>query len=168
MHTDKIERVRQIIKAEEFKDKFRELTVTYIWGKTGVGKTRHVMEKYGYSNVYRVTDYVHPFDNYKGEEVILFDEYRGQLKIHDMLNYLDGYPLELPCRYSNKQACYTKVYIISNISFEQQYPNIKVEQINTWNALKRRIHRFELFGYQAADNILSRMFSIDHVTTTIK
>ncbi|WP_148501016.1 P-loop NTPase family protein [Paenibacillus rubinfantis] len=84
LHTDKIERVRQIIKAEEYKDKFRELEVAYIWGKTGVGKTRHVMEKFGYQNVYRVTDYIHPFDNYKGEDVILFDEFRGQLKIHDM------------------------------------------------------------------------------------
>lgn len=62
-HIDKIERARQVIRAEEFKDKFRELTVSYLWGKKGVGKTRHVMEKYGYSNVYRVTDYVHPFDN---------------------------------------------------------------------------------------------------------
>lgn len=147
-HIDKIERVRQVIKSEEYREKFRELTVTYIHGKTGVGKTRHVMEKYGYSNVYRVTDYTHPFDNYKGEDVMLFDEFRGQFKIYDMLNYLDGYPLELPCRYSNKQACYTKVYIISNIPFEEQYPNIKVEQINTWNALKRRIHKFEKFDYQ--------------------
>ncbi len=57
-----------------------------------------------------------------------------------MLNYLDGYPVELPCRYANKQACYTKVYILSNIPFEQQYPNIQAEQPETWLALKRRIH----------------------------
>ncbi|CAH1215710.1 hypothetical protein PAECIP111893_04011 [Paenibacillus plantiphilus] len=44
LHTDKIERVRQIIKAEQFKEVFRELEVTYMWGKTGIGKTRHVME----------------------------------------------------------------------------------------------------------------------------
>ncbi|MCU6713246.1 hypothetical protein M6D81_31565 [Paenibacillus sp. J5C_2022] len=158
LHIDKMERVRQTIKAEVFKDKFRELIVTYIWGRTGIGKTRSVMEKYGYSSVYRVTDYLHPFDNYKGEDVILFDEFRGQLKIHDMLNYLDGYPLELPCRYANKQACYTKVYIISNISFEQQYPNIKDEQAQTWLALKRRIHNYQLFGQQEAKDILE-MFS---------
>lgn len=145
LHTDKIERVRQIIKAEEFKEIFRELEVIYIYGKTGIGKTRYVMEKHGYSNVYRITDYVHPFDNYKGEDVILFDEYHGQLKLTDMLNYLDGYPLDLPCRYSNKQACYTKVYIVSNISFEAQYGNFKLEQPNTWNALKRRIHSFIAF-----------------------
>ena len=79
------------------------------------------MEKYGYQNVYRVTDYDHPFDSYKGQDVIVFEEFRSSLKIQDMLNYLDGYPCELPCRYNNKLACFTKVYIITNISFNQQY-----------------------------------------------
>ncbi|MGF7050580.1 hypothetical protein J2T13_005130 [Paenibacillus sp. DS2015] len=141
-HIDRIDRARNMITIEEFKEKFRELEVTYIWGNTGTGKTRYVLEKHGYSHVYRVTDYVHPFDNYKGEDVILFDEYHGQFKITDLLNYLDGYPLELPCRYNNKQACYTKVYIISNISFEHQYPKLQTLQSSTWEALKRRIHSY--------------------------
>ena len=61
------------------------------------------------------------------------------MSISDMLNYLDGYPVELPCRYANRVACYTKVYIISNISLEQQYPNVQAEYPETWNAFRRRI-----------------------------
>lgn len=156
-HIDKIERARQVIKEEEFKEKFRKLTVTYIWGRTGIGKTRYVMEKYGYTNVYRVTDYAHPFDGYRGEDVIVFDEFRGQLKIYEMLNYLDGYPLELPCRYANKQACYTKVYLISNIPFDQQYPDVKTKEPETWLALKRRIHKFQFFEAQDAAKILEAL-----------
>ena len=68
-HLDKIERARQTIKAETYKDIFIIMEVTYIWGETGTGKTRSVMEKFGYSNVYRVTDYAHPFDAYTGEDV---------------------------------------------------------------------------------------------------
>lgn len=30
------------------------------------------MEKYGYDNVFRITDYTHPFDNYKNQEVVIF------------------------------------------------------------------------------------------------
>ncbi|PWW33725.1 MULTISPECIES: hypothetical protein [Paenibacillus] len=112
------------------------------------------MDQYGSLNVYRVMDYTHPFDSYKGEDVVLFDEFRGHFKIHDMLNYLDGYQLEFPCRYANKQACYTKVFVISNIRFEQQYPIIKLEQPETWLALKSRIHKFQLFGQQEAKEIL--------------
>lgn len=142
---DKIRQARQTIQGEKFKDVFRELDVSYLWGSAGVGKTRCVMEQFGYANVYRVTDYLHPFDSYKGQDVILFDEFRSQLTITELLNYLDGYPLELPCRYANKQACFSKVYIVSNIPLEQQYPNIHAEQPKTWEALLRRIHHnFEI------------------------
>lgn len=137
---DKVSRTRQTILYENYKNVFRELDVTYIWGAAGVGKTRSVMDKYSYGNVYKVTDYMHPFDGYVWEDVLLLDEYRSNFTIGDLLNFLDGYPLVLPCRYANKQACYTKVYIISNIPLEQQYPNIQAEQPATWAALKRRIH----------------------------
>lgn len=136
-----INEVRQTVLQSKFKNKFRELDVTYIWGKAGIGKTRYIMEKHGFENVYRLTSYERGcFDNYKGEEVILFDEFREGFKIAEMLNYLDGYPLMLPSRYSNKVACYTKVYIVSNIAFNKQYEWYKQNQIATWQAFKRRVH----------------------------
>lgn len=135
-----IEQARQTLLEAQFRDAWRELEVTYIWGETGSGKTRSVMETYGYSNVYRVTDYAHPFDSYKGQDVILFDESRSSLTLADMLKYLDGYPIELPCRYANKVACYTKVFLISNIPLEKQYPNIQIDEPESWKAFQRRIH----------------------------
>ena len=79
------------------------------------------MDRYGDGNVYRVTNYKHPFDGYKGEPVILFDEFRSSLPLPDMLNYLDVYPLMLPSRYADRVACYTRVFIVSNIPLEEQY-----------------------------------------------
>lgn len=140
MKLDKIERTRQVIKESEYRNTFRKLTVTYISGDTETGKTRYVMESNGYENVYRITDYKHPFDGYQGQPVICFEEFRSSLPIASMLNYLDGYPLELPCRYSNKIACYTSVYIVSNISLEKQYEYEQENETETWNAFLRRIH----------------------------
>ena len=111
--------------------------MTYIFGKTGSGKTRSVMEKFGYENCYRVTDYKHPFDTYDGQDDIIFEEFRGGLKHGDMLNYLDGYPLLLPCRYFNRQACYTKVFLITNIPPDEQYVNVDRE---SREAFFRHIH----------------------------
>lgn len=138
---ERLDRVRQIIKQEEFKNCFRKLEVTYIYGDTGLGKTRGIMEQYGYSNVYRVTDYLHPFDGYRGQDVIVFEEFRSSLSVSDMLNYLDGYPLELPCRYSNKYACYTKVYIVTNVLLSSQYKNVQNEFPETWLAFLRRLNK---------------------------
>lgn len=139
-----IEKSRQTLLAERYKNEWRKLNVTYLWGDTAAGKTRSVMDEYGYSQVYRVTDYSHPFDSYKGQDVIVFEEFRSSLAIGDMLNYLDGYPVELPSRYANKVACFTKVYIISNISLEQQYRNIQADNPETWAAFRRRIHHVNL------------------------
>lgn len=139
LHMDKVERARQVIRQESFKDTWRDVEVTYVYGDTGSGKTRGIMEQYGYSNVFRVTDYLHPFDNYKGQEILIFEEFRSSLRIGDMLNYTDGYPLELPCRYANKYACYTKVYIISNLPLSQQYAQLQRENFESYRAFLRRI-----------------------------
>lgn len=141
LNLEKIERVRQAVREQQYRDTFRKLDVTYIWGKTGTGKTRGVMEKYSYSGVYRVTDYSHPFDSYAGEDVLLLDEYSSNFKIRDLLNFLDGYPLNLPCRYTNRVACYTKVYIISNLCLSKQYPETQINSPATFSALLRRIHK---------------------------
>ncbi|MEL7657145.1 MAG: replication protein, partial [Bacillota bacterium] len=137
---DKMDRARQAIQAERWKNEFRFLQVNYVWGNTGVGKTRWVMDKYGYSNVYRITNYQHPFDSYKNQPVIIYEEFRSSLPISDMLLYLDGYPTMLPCRYADKQACYTIVFIISNIPLSKQYPQAQIESPETWRAFQRRLH----------------------------
>lgn len=57
-----------------------------------------------------------------------------------MLNYLDIYPLTLPARYSDRVACYSTVYITSNIPLEEQYREIQRYQLETWRAFLRRIN----------------------------
>ena len=141
LNLEKIERERQAVREQQFRETFRQLETIYIWGPTGTGKTRGVMETHGYCGVHRVTDYSHPFDSYAGEEVLLLDEYASNFKIRDLLNYLDGYPLTLPARYSNRVACYTKVYIISNLCLSRQYPEVQYESPATYAALLRRIQK---------------------------
>lgn len=140
IHISRMDKIRQDILEARYRDEFRQLDVTYIFGPTATGKTRGVMEQHGYSSVYRVTDYTHPFDRYAQEPVLLLDEFRSSLMVGDMLDYLDGYPLALPARYANRQACYTTVYLISNIDLREQYPNVQTSEPETWKAFLRRIH----------------------------
>ena len=138
----------------KFNNIFRKLEVTYIFGRTEKGKTRYIMDKYGYTNVYRVTKYDHTaFDTYKGQDVVVFEEFRSSFKIEDMLNYLDGYPLMLPSRYNDKEAAYTKVYIVTNWTLEQQYKNVQSEHPTTWQALNRRIHSIYDFDNNREHNL---------------
>jgi len=138
-HIQKMDKIRMDVLEEQYREVFRQIEVTYIFGETGTGKTRSVMETHGYSNVCRVTDYSHPFDGYKQESVIVFEEFRSSLPLGDMLNYLDGYPVELPARYANKVACFETVYIISNIDLKDQYPMVQKNEPASWKAFLRRI-----------------------------
>lgn len=117
-----IRKLRETYIKKTYGEKLRDdLRVTYIYGSSGSGKTRSIYDTYKFSEVYRVTDYEHPFDNYNYEPVMVFDEFNSQIKIELMLTLLDIYPVQLPCRYNNKWACYTQVYIISNIPLDKQY-----------------------------------------------
>ena len=138
---DTITRVRTMFLQEKFKNTRRDISCTYVFGKTGSVKSRSILYEYGDENVYRVTDYDHPFDSYNNEDVLVFEEYRSSLKITDILNYLDIYPLTLPARYAQKQACYTRIFICSNLPLEDQYESIQKTNKESWKAFLRRIHK---------------------------
>jgi len=135
-----IKTVQQDILEAQYQDSFRSLNVVYLCDDPGIGKTRYIMEKYGYLDVFRISNYEHPFDTYKGQKVLVFEEFRNSLPITEMLNYLDGYPIRLPARYEDKVACYTKVYIVSNWGFDKQYEDEKHKNSVTYQAFLRRIH----------------------------
>jgi|GluameStandDraft_1065615.scaffolds.fasta_scaffold04319_8 hypothetical protein len=160
-HIGKMDKIRQDVLEGRYRDTWRDLDVTYIFGPTATGKTRGVMEKYGYGSVYRVTDYNHPFDRYAQEPVLCLDEFRSSFLIGDMLDYLDGYPLALPARYANRQACYETVYIISNIDLKEQYPHVQSKDPATWKAFLRRIHH--VIEYRKAGEPIDHGPAIDYI-----
>lgn len=164
LQIDRLDKIRTTVLTERYKETVRlDLEVIYISGATGTGKTRNVMEQNGYANVYRVTDYAHPFDSYCCQPVICFDEFRSSLKLKEMLMYCDIYPIELPSRYANKYACYNKVYIVSNWGLEKQYSELQREDKESWQAFLRRIHKviiYDVLGnrteYESAQAYLDR------------
>lgn len=118
---------------------WRQLTTTYISGSAGCGKSSKIQAKYGHENVYRITDKRNPWDSYRGQPVVVFEEYRSNFGIENMLNWLDGYPIMLPCRYVNRPAQFTKVFILTNIPLQEQFVEHQENFPETWGAFLRRI-----------------------------
>jgi len=130
-----------IIKLKQRKNRRLNMVVNYVYGKSGQGKTSFILDKYGDENVYRVSNYKkHPFDFYENEKVIVFEEYHSQFDFDDMLNFIDIYFCPLPARYNHKIAVYEKAYFTSNEPVDKLYPDLKIKDPETWNALMRRIH----------------------------
>ncbi len=161
---DKLDKIRTTHLQEKFKGERRlDLEVTYMFGATGTGKSRGILDEFGDSNVYRVTDYDHPFDHYSCEPVLVFEEFRSSLTMSDMLNYLDIYPITLKARYANKYACFNRVFIVTNWDLEKQYAERQVTDKESWQALLRRIHKIkhyvskeEVIEYGSVEEYLNR------------
>lgn len=151
-----IDLLRQTLLAERFTVENRELEVTYLFGSTGMGKTRGIFAKHDPRDIYRVTNYRTgrgvSFDGYTGQNVLVFEEFASQIPIEEMLNYLDVYPLYLPARYADKVACYTKVYITSNLPITAQYVDVQHSRPETYKAFCRRIHRIVKYNADGTTN----------------
>ncbi len=113
---------------EQFLGRKRNIYVTYIWGVNEADKLYSIYKEHGFLNVCRVTNYREKkgisFDTYRGHSVLVFDNFRGQIPLQEMLTYLDCYPLTLPARYGDRIACYMDVYIVSDLSPDKQYSGI--------------------------------------------
>ena len=121
---NKIIQIRQLVLNEEFSNKTREIHVTYIYGAPDAGKTTFINRVLGYSHIEvgRMSDYKSGrFDDYENQDILLFDEFYGQLSIPTMNDLLNEQPRHLPARYVNRVACYTKVFITSNYALDEQY-----------------------------------------------
>ena len=114
-----IDTLRQTLLSDRYASENRKIEVWYIFGASGTGKTRGIYERHDAKDICRITNYRNgrgiSFDGYSGQDVLVFEEFHSQIPIEDMLNYLDIYPLSLPARYSDRVACYTRVYITSNL-----------------------------------------------------
>ena len=143
-HLEHIDKLRQDIRFEKYLTENRFIKVHYLWGDSGTGKTRSIYEKHPAEEICRITHYPSrgnvQFDAYKGQSVLVFEEFHSEIPISMMLNLLDIYPLMLPARYHDRIACYLTVYITSNIPLEAQYKDIHKDKLETWNAFLRRIH----------------------------
>lgn len=153
-----IDSLRQTLLADRYMRENRNVEVTYIYGATGAGKTRGIFAKHSPMDVCRVTNYGSKrginFDGYSAQDVLVFEEFASQIPIEDMLSFLDIYPVYLPARYSDRVACFTTVYITSNLPLGQQYVMEQIERPETWKAFLRRISK--VVEYRADGSISER------------
>ncbi|WP_458407197.1 replication protein [Anaerotignum sp.] len=152
-----IDILRETYLAEKYQTEEREVSITYLYGATGTGKTRSIYDKHPAAEICRITNYSKNgvrFDAYHGHDVLVFEEFNSQIPIEEMLNILDRYALMLPARYSDRVACFTTVYITSNIPLEKQYVSVQCDRPETWKALLRRINH--VFEYLEDGTVIER------------
>lgn len=109
-----------------------------IWGEPGVGKTRHIYEKYNNRDVYclalgegsRGSVW---WCGYTNQPVILVDEFEGQMAWGSFLKFTDRYPYQMQTKGGHTFRLATHIYFTSNSHPKDWYP------ANKYAALERRM-----------------------------
>lgn len=126
---------------EEFAERCRNVQVTYIYGDGGVGKTKSIYKKFGMDKIFFISNYEkYLFHGYGYKKVIAFDEFTGQIKLTEMNRFLDIYPLKLRGLGETYQACYDRVFIISNKAPSELYKDLSGEEEKSRAPFFRRLH----------------------------
>lgn len=118
----------------------RDVSTLVICGTTGCGKTFWCFEHF--PDLYRVNwrkDGHIWWDGYRGQDVILFDDFYGEVALADMLHLLDIYPLRLEIKGSTTVAAWTKVIITSNAQAATWYSPLAGHDPGKIAALHRRL-----------------------------
>jgi len=89
----------------------REVHVTWLHGSPGCGKTRYVWDNH--PNVYSKPSGTW-WDGYNGEDVLLLDDFEGDIAFAELLKVLDRYKYRVPVKGGFVGARWTKVFITTN------------------------------------------------------
>lgn len=115
-------------------------TCTWYWGPTGVGKSHKAFEGYDPS-----THYVHEaadkgwWDDYDGQEIVILNDFRGQLSYHELLTLIDRWPKKVSRRGRAPIPFLAKhIIITSSGPPDQVYPR-QNEKFDSIDQLMRRI-----------------------------
>jgi len=137
----------RIMRLGAIRDGSEEMVVRYLWGRSGSGKTRSIFNEYDASEVYMVmrpTNGSLYYDGYKGQKVIVYDDFYGWAPISHMLNVMDRYPMQLKIHGGMMPFLKSTTTIIftSNKKWDElyQWPNDEIK-----NAFRRRMNYIREF-----------------------
>lgn len=114
-------------------------TVILIYGPTGVGKTRTIMEK---TDVFKKPGDSQWFDGYLDEKKLLIDDFSGKSSrttLSFLLMILDRYPVRLPVKGSYVDLVSDEIYVTTNLHPRLWYDYTRREA--QYKALARRFHQ---------------------------
>lgn len=155
----KIENAHCYYRERTYLDKNRKIQTDFIYGGTGTGKTTFVKD-YCTKNKLSLcisSSSNDPFQDYKGEDVLLLDDLRDTaFEYADLLKILDCHTKSTSkSRYHNKFFLGKQIFITSSLALDFWYP---LQESRARLQMYRRIPNYWIF---TMDKIKHFVFSID-------
>lgn len=98
----------------------------WLYGRSGCGKTRYVFDNHPVDDIYiHNTSDNGWWEGYHGQPVVLFDDFRGEIRYAEMLRLVDRYQKTVPRRNRPPSPFLAKVvYVTSSLPPEEVYRNL--------------------------------------------
>lgn len=130
---------------EHYKNEPRNvMDIIYVNGISGADRIERLVNHFGKEDVY-VVDNDSMFDDYACEEMIVFNDFDSSISMYKMLTYLDASPLKLHTKHGDIWACYSWIYIVSDIPLHELYIDFKESEPDLWSDFIHLINKVEIF-----------------------
>lgn len=117
----------------------------WYWGETGVGKSHKAFEGF-----HPATHYVYPndggwWDGYTGQEVVIFNEFRGEIQFGQMLRLVDKWPEYVRRRAREPAPFLAKTIIVTSaLKPTEVYKHVCTEM----DSVDQLVRRFKIIQLQ--------------------
>lgn len=115
------------------------LQVHLFYGKPGTGKTRMAYELMPELYAFPIGANLWS-DGYFGQPEVLIDDFNGQMRLVDLLRFLDRYPILIPRKGGFNWYCPDWIVLTTNVHPSRWYDYSGAKKENQEAALRRRIH----------------------------
>ncbi len=139
-----LEILRQTVLSERYATEIRNVETIY-FGGAFADKIKRIYERY--NDICRITHFNRSgqgilYDNYAANDILLLqaqDFNLSLMPIQELITLAEGYPLYLRARYTNRVACFTKLFIVSDFSIMEQYKDVQLHFPQDWQRLLNHI-----------------------------
>lgn len=123
------------IRGDALQPTFVDRSCTVLWGPTGTGKSYRAWQSCGVE-AYSKDPRTKFWCGYRGQEAVIFDEFRGAIDIAHLLRWCDKYPVRVEVKGGTVPFSAKKLVFTSNLHPTSWYPDLDHE---TYLALERRL-----------------------------
>lgn len=154
-------RIFQIASRTFQKDRRFKPEVYWIWGATGTGKTRYVVEKE--QDLWISGKNLRWWEGYENQEATLFDDFRKDFcTFHELLRILDRYPYTAEVKGGSVKVNSPRMYITSCF-----HPSVVYDTREDIGQLLRRIdHIIEMSPLEGSELLITQYSQVGGNTNT--
>lgn len=121
----------------------------WFWGGTGVGKSHAAFRDYSPKTHFRKDLNVNWWDNYEQQRIVIFNEFRGQVKYSELLDLVDKYPKDVPIRNNPSIPFMSEILVVTSCSPPEE---VYMNKLSSTDSIAQFNRRFKVVEFKTQND----------------